>query len=879
MFIPAGRTYGFLFCVALILTLWLGPGGRGGVAQGPLPGDLLSQGVAAYQDGDYGTAIDRWRQALQAYPPGRDLATVALLQENLARAYQQVGQSAAAIAAWEAVAQLQQELGQPMGVGRAQTEQAQVHLSLGQHRRALALLCLPESNPQVIPTSPQGCAPDSALGLAQTTGDVLGQVAALGSLGEVYRLQGNFEPAEGSIQQGLTLASQPAYAEFEMPLRNSLGSLLTRRAEVNWRRAEAAREVGLIAMADRFAAQAQADGDRARQELATALAIAQDRQEGLRELEIQVNWLPLYRRQPDPAALATLRQRLSSLIDTLPASRQTAYGAISLAQSYRPPGEAFQCVEVAEQGPVSAALNRALAIAAAIADHRAQSFALGELGHLAACQDQLGRALTLTEQAQVAANQGLGSPDSLYLWQWQAGRIYRRLNDPKAALAAYQQAITTLEPIRTELLVANEGLQFDFRDTIEPIYRQLLDLQLAAVTPTLAAKQHRAPPQGQGGVGADTLKQALTTVDTLRLAELQNYFGSDCLISPLAEARVDLLAQGTTTALISSVIFPDRTALILTLPQAPPQLLWVPDSHQLQRQVIDFRLGLEDLATEPYDTRLAEQLYDALIRPLEPALNQSGVNTLVFIHDGFLRSVPMAALHDGTRFLIQKYAVATTPALTLTASGTNPIEASQALVLGSSEAVQVGNRRFDSLSGVRDEVASILAALPGSQALVDGEFSQDRLQQALAAKPYSILHFATHGEFSPDPQENFLITGQGEKLTFNQLDRFIRTDRRGNRPLDLVMLTACETAAGDDRATLGLAGLAVRAGARRAVASLWQAHDQTTAEIAKHFYTYLQQPGVSAAQALQRAQIDLITGKQTVLPGKWAALVLVGNWL
>lgn len=174
---------------------------------------------------------------------------------------------------------------------------------------------------------------------------------------------------------------------------------------------------------------------------------------------------------------------------------------------------------------------------------------------------------------------------------------------------------------------------------------------------------------------------------------------------------MNLLIQGTSTALISSVILPDRTALILTLPQAPPQLLWVPDSQQLQRQVIDFHLGLENLATEPYDTRLAEQLYDALIRPLELALNQAGVNTLVFIHDGFLRSVPMAAFHDGTRFLIQKYAVATTPALTLTASGTNPIKAPQALVLGSSEAGPVGNRRFVSLPGVRGEVASILLHL------------------------------------------------------------------------------------------------------------------------------------------------------------------------
>jgi len=173
----------------------------------------------------------------------------------------------------------------------------------------------------------------------------------------------------------------------------------------------------------------------------------------------------------------------------------------------------------------------------------------------------------------------------------------------------------------------------------------------------------------------------------------------------------------------------------------------------------------------------------------------------------------------------------------------------------------------------------LLAALPGSQALLDTDFSQDQLQQTLQANPYDILHFATHGQFSPDPQENFIITGQGETVTFGQLEALIRASSPNDPQVDLVMLTACDTAAGDDRSTLGLAGVAIRAGARSAIASLWQADDLTTAQIVQDFYHYLQDPQLNKAQALQQAQIQAIQRGASVTPGKWAPLILVGNWL
>ena len=878
-----GRVWSVFFLVSLTLTIWLHPtlswpgiADMGSTDQRTTPAQLVQEGVALYQDGDFQPAIDRWQSALQAYTQAADVAAQAVINENLARAYQQLGQPAAALDAWGAAASHYRRLGDATKLGRTLTEQAQVHLRLGQYRRAIALLCHPQ-----LDQSDQPCVAGSAWALAQTHQDRLGEVAALGSLGESYRLWGNYTTAEELLQQGLTLAEAEGYVQFQVPILNSLGSLAQRQARVSSQRAESAQQLGLSGFASDFFAQAQQRQAEAQQVLERSLTLAQEHQDPLGELQTRLNLLPIYRHQADSGALQENRQHLATLLAQLPASRSVAYGAIALGKSYQPMDVGFRCGGTDWLAQAQPWLERGAAIAVTIGDRRAESFALGELGHLYECRGAFPQAMGWTTRAQLAATDGLGAADSLYLWQWQAGRIYRQQQQWGQAMGAYEQAVATLESIRTEILVADQDLQFDFRDTVEPIYRELIDLQLSTVDPALPVavapevKQGTPPPED----ATRLLEAALVTADSLRLAELQNYFGNDCILTPVAQARVDLLAQSTNTAVISSVVLPDRTALIANIPNQPPKLIWIDHSQDLQEQVIQFRLGLEAYFTEPYDTAIAQHLYQHLIAPLEPTLQAADINTLVFIHDGFLRSVPMAALYDGQRFLIEKYAIATTPALTLTAPEALSLENMQALVLGSSQAVVAAGRQFRPLPGVPREVDSVLAALPGSQALLDTDFSQDQLQQTLQANPYDILHFATHGQFSPDPQENFIITGQGETVTFGQLEAFIRASSPNDPQVDLVMLTACDTAAGDDRSTLGLAGVAIRAGARSAIASLWQADDLTTAQIVQDFYHYLQDPQLNKAQALQQAQIQAIQRGASVTPGKWAPLILVGNWL
>ncbi|MEA5464726.1 CHAT domain-containing protein [Leptothoe sp. PORK10 BA2] len=871
---PVRRLLSILFLLGFTLALWVGHGlPRLGASYAATPAQFVQEGVSLYQTGDYQGAVDRWQTALKAYPPGDSSGDQAIVHENLARAYQLLGKPSAAIDSWAAAEALYRQLSQAPQVGRMLTEQAQIYLSLGQQRRAIALLCLPKTD-----TAVDDCEPSSALPIAIAASDTLGQVAALGSLGEAYRLQGDYQEAEKLLGQGLGLARDAGYGQFEVPMLNSLGSISSRQAQISFRRAEGVKQTGLEDIADVFFQEAQSYESAAQQSFAAALATAQRQASSIGEFQTLLNFLPIYRRQQATDSILATRQRLGVLIDQLPASREVAYGAIALGRSYQPVGTAFRCVIPGNEAQAKAWLERGAEIAAQISDDRAESFALGELGHLAECQGAFKTAMTLTQQAQVKATQDLGSADSLYLWQWQAGRIYRQQGKAADALAAYHQSIATLDSIRTEILVADQDVQFDFRDTIEPVYRELIDLQLATVSnqQQVASKQNSPP---SAATDAAQLEAALVTADSLRLAELQNYFGNDCILSPVAEARVDLLAQSSRTAVISSVVFPDRTALIANIPNQLPKLVWINDSQQLQETVIKFRLGLEDLATEPFDTTIAEQLYRQMISPLEDALQNAKIDTLVFIHDQFLRSVPMAALHDGQQFLVEKYAVATTPALTLTAPSNLQPEDLRALVLGSSQEVRVGSRVFPALPSVPAEIESVVSQLPGSKALLDNDFSESGLRQALQADRFPILHFATHGLFSPDPEDNFIITGQGEKVTFGQLESFIRSSTPGNQQVDLVMLTACETAIGDDRATLGLAGVAIRAGARSAIASLWQADDRTTAQITQDFYQFLKDPSLNKAQALQQAQIRAIHRGASVLPGMWAPLVLVGNWL
>ncbi|MGB3652803.1 MAG: CHAT domain-containing protein, partial [Rivularia sp. (in: cyanobacteria)] len=205
----------------------------------------------------------------------------------------------------------------------------------------------------------------------------------------------------------------------------------------------------------------------------------------------------------------------------------------------------------------------------------------------------------------------------------------------------------------------------------------------------------------------------------------------------------------------------------------------------------------------------------------------------------------------------------------------------QVLALGLSQAANVNGKPFPALDYVKEEIDGIKQQIPGKK-LLDEEFTRDNLEKELKQEVYPIIHLATHGSFGTDPENTFIVTGNNQKLTFNELDRLIRRITSNREPLELLTLTACETAVGNNRSALGLAGVAIQAGAKSAVASLWAINDNATAEFATDFYAQLLSDSKSKAKALQAVQIEFIKGEKGsnyIHPAFWSAFVLIGNWL
>jgi CHAT domain-containing protein len=605
-----------------------------------------------------------------------------------------------------------------------------------------------------------------------------------------------------------------------------------------------------------------------------------------------LNLIQLYYHPKDsklPGSAKEAEQKMQDalvLLERLPNSQNKVYASIDLAELKQPVASSNFTSFPAQCSPrqlndlqAEELFQKAVSIAQSIKDSRSESFALGKLGHLYECRKDYDKALDFTKQARLAADQNLGAKDSLYLWEWQAGRIFKAKAKESEASSAYERAIMTLGDIRGSLLLAERDLQFSFRDTISPLYREFARLKLERAESLRIANQEYQKE----------LDSALDAIDSLKLAELQNYFGNDCVFAVFDKERVDDLERED-TAVFSSIILEDRTAIVVSFPNPEhkfnpkaerrlKKFQWLNDSKKLEEEIKKFRLDIQKFydRTDPFLTP-AQNLYNSIIRPFTSDLDSAKIKTLVFIQDGLLRSVPMAALHDGQEFLVQKYAIATTPGLRLTSPKPLDFQELRTLALGLTEAATVDGEKFKPLANVTDELTQVTNLFPGSKKLLNEEFTPQSLEQELKQAVYPIIHIATHGQFGTIAEDSFLVTGNNQKITITQLESDIRRFSRGSEPVELLALTACQTGIGDDRATLGMAGMTVQAGVRSALASLWYVDDAFTQELVAKFYDNLRSQ-MSKAEALKEAQKALINQNKKIHPAQWAPFILIGNWL
>jgi CHAT domain-containing protein len=268
----------------------------------------------------------------------------------------------------------------------------------------------------------------------------------------------------------------------------------------------------------------------------------------------------------------------------------------------------------------------------------------------------------------------------------------------------------------------------------------------------------------------------------------------------------------------------------------------------------------------------AKKLYDWIVRPLEKELQRQNISRLVFIPDGPLRNIPFSVLHDGVVPVIDKYSVITLQNLAFTPRTTKGRNRSAVLMAGISESVQ----GYPPLANVTQELENIKATRNGSVTLLNKDFQLQNIKYQMEASPFSFVHFATHGEFTGSSGDNYILTWNG-KMTLDHLEEFIRSGRMNKTPIEILSLSACRTAAGDDRATLGLAGLAVKSGARNSIASLWDVEDKSTSELFSVFYQNLTDDYAGGSvEAFRRAQLTM--KERYVHPYFWSPFLFIGAW-
>jgi CHAT domain-containing protein/tetratricopeptide (TPR) repeat protein len=314
--------------------------------------------------------------------------------------------------------------------------------------------------------------------------------------------------------------------------------------------------------------------------------------------------------------------------------------------------------------------------------------------------------------------------------------------------------------------------------------------------------------------------------------------------------------------LLYPLILDDRLELVITTPNAPPIRRTVPNlkRQDLNRVIAEFRSTLEQ--RQPNVQKSAQQLYDWLIKPIEQDLAQAQAKTILYAPDDQLRYIPLAALHDGKQWLVERYQINNITARSVT-DFTTPRQKQLQILAGAfgqqPRTVKLGDRFFP-LTGLLftlTEVKTLTSQLPGTIGLFEQNFSRATTLNRMNS--FNVVHLATHGQFVVGkPEDSFIAFGNGDSIPLNEIKDLSLTN------VDLVVLSACETGLGglgNGVEILGMGYQFQRAGARAAIASLWTVDDGGTQALMNAFYDQLKL-GQTKAEALQHAQTALINANR-----------------
>jgi CHAT domain-containing protein len=834
----------------------------------------VEQGKILYDSGRYAEAVQVLRQAASSYQKQGDKLSQAATLSNLALAYQQLG---AISEAKQAIAESLKLLdGKNLEVlGQTLDIQGRLQLAMGQVQEAQATWQQAEK-------------------IYTQANDKSGIVRSRINLAQALRIQGNYRNAvKILIELNKILQKQPDSLEKIVGLR-SLGDALQLVGDFENSRQALKQSLQIaqnLKLPTEIGASLFSLGNNARvlQQKPQAIAYYQQTIKTsplpITKIQAQLNHLSLLIEDKQTTEAQTLIPPIQSQIEQLPPSRAAIYARINFAQSLikvrsyelgvlnsslitpnsslPTPNSTLPTHNSSPLTPSALLLATAIQQSRNLGDKRAEAYGLLNLGGLYEQTQQLSEAQKLTQQALMLA-QASNAPDISYRASWQLGRLFKAQKDIKGAIAAYDAATETLQSLRSDLVAVNQDVQFTFRESVEPVYRQSVELLLQSQ---------------QGEPDAKTLDKARQRMEALQLAELDNFFREACLQGQKVPIDRVVDQDNPTAAILYPIILPDELQVIVKIPKQPLRHYTTKISQiEVEKTLAQLRQNLVKPPAIRAVQADSQQVYNWLVKPIEAELTQSGVKTLVFVLDGGLRNVPMAALYDGKQFLVEKYAIALSVGLQLQDPRPLVKERLNALTAGLTDP-PAEYPNYPSLPAIKAEINSITKAGVSTTSLLDGQFTRKALESKFNTAPFNIVHLATHGEFSSRREKTFILAADGP-INVTQFDTIL-SSRDESRPeaVQLLVLSACQTAAGDNRAALGLAGAAVRAGARSTVASLWQIDDESTALFVGAFYKELNSPNTSKAEALRLAQLQLLNHPNYNSPSFWSAYVLIGNWL
>ncbi|MDV3350651.1 CHAT domain-containing protein [Leptothoe sp. LEGE 181152] len=844
---------------------------------------LLHTGIRQYESEQFAAAITSWTQALQNDQPPSDSLTQALLLSNLSLAHQHLGQWPQAT---ETIAQSLSLLETPIDSAAysetlAKALNTQGRLYWGQGNMEAALLSWREATTAYRQADHKRGVLLSLINQAkalQTLGlhvqsktilnEEISQILQNGALdpvltatgfwhlGNAQRQFGELTASQENLQQSLAIAKTANRPQIQSSVLLDLGN--TERALSDSASAIGKKDEALVHQTAALAAY---------EEVASTGAAS------LNQVQANLNRLSFLIDLEEWSAAQALWPDLLSSIPQLPPSRTAIYAQLNFAKSLatlmqvseaQPKEAQPKNIQISQAGTpswqeIDAILVTAIQQAQALDDTIAESYGIGQRGELYEMLQQWPQAQALTQKALWLTNE-TQFLDGRYRWEWQQGRLLRKQGKQDEAVKAYDAAVKTLEQVRKNLLFIDAEVQFSFRDNVEPVYREFVELLLS----------HGE----QASFSDQTLNLAIQQIDSLQLSELENFLRCDLA----STTTISQFEADTDAAILYPIILPDRIAVILQL--------------QGQKIFADFEIPQEtaetkleqlrrDLSNAPNRTpevrKAAKEIYKWLFsETIEAALQDYEIQTLVFVLDGALRNIPMAVLNDGEQYLVEKYAIAIAPELELFTP--RPLTKELRVFTGGVGTPQeIENRQFPAIEKLDAELDKISELFGPQPPLTNENFQREALQQQLSTGSFSGIHIKTHGVFSSDPEETFIVAHQ-KLIRGQELGDLIQSASvQGETPIELLVLSACSTATGDNRAILGLAGIAVQAGARSTVSTLWEAQDIPNTALMIRFYEELKQPGTSRAKALQNAQLALIAQGYRA-PHLWATYVLVGNW-